>query len=157
SVDFFYAESQVALGAVVDVRNAFYDNAEQILGANYSSARVSVLIALTVLIAVAFASAGLIVMVRRSVCRPIVDLTATMTRLAGGDVSGEIAGAGRGDEIGARAAAVGVFKDSMIEAERLAAEKAAESDGKMRRAQVLDELTPGVEPKVPELVRRRLS
>jgi methyl-accepting chemotaxis protein len=152
NVDFFYAESQVALGAVVDVRNAFYDNAEQILGANYSAARFSFLIALAVLIAVATASAGLIVMVRRRVCSPIVDLTATMTRLAGGDVSGEIAGTGRGDEIGAMAAAVGVFKDSMIEAERLAAEKAAESDGKMRRAQMLDELTRVFEAKVTELV-----
>jgi methyl-accepting chemotaxis protein len=152
NVDFFYAESQVALGAIVDVRNAFYDNAEQILGANYSSARFSFLIALTVLFAVAAASAGLIVMVRRRVCGPIVDLTATMTRLAGGDVSGEIAGTGRSDEIGAMAAAVGVFKDSMIEAERLAAEKAAESDGKMRRAQMLDELTRVFEAKVTELV-----
>ena len=151
-VDFFYAESQKGLGAVVDLRNAFYDNAEQILGANYSSARFSFLLALAVLIAVATASAGLIVMVRRRVCRPIVDLTTTMSRLASGDVSGEIAGTGRGDEIGAMAAAVGVFKDSMIEAERLAAEKAAESDGKKRRAQVLDELTRVVDAKVTELV-----
>jgi methyl-accepting chemotaxis protein len=150
--DFFYAESQIALGAVVDVRNAFYDNAEQILSANYSAARLSFLIALAVLIAVAAASAALIVMVRSRVCKPIVDLTATMSRLASGDVSGEIAGAGRGDEIGAMAAAVGVFKDSMIEAERLAAEKASESDGKMRRAQVLDELTRTFEAKVTELV-----
>jgi methyl-accepting chemotaxis protein len=152
NVDFFYAESQIALGAVVDVRNAFYDNAEQILSANYSAARLSFLIALAVLIAVAAASAALIVMVRSRVCKPIVDLTATMSRLASGDVSGEIAGAGRGDEIGAMAAAVGVFKDSMIEAERLAAEKASESDGKMRRAQVLDELTRTFEAKVTELV-----
>ena len=151
-VDFVYAESQVGLGAVVDVRNAFYDNAEHILGSAYSSARFSFLIALAGLIAVATASAALIVMVRRRVCTPIVDLTATMTRLAGGDVSGEIAGTERGDEIGAMAVAVGVFKDSMIEAERLAAEKAAESDGKMRRAQVLDELTRVFEAKVTELV-----
>ena len=134
------------------VRNAFYDNAEQVLGAAYSSARFSFLIALAGLVAVAAASAVLIVMVRRRVCKPIVDLTATMSRLASGDVSGEIAGTERGDEIGAMAAAVGVFKDSMIEAERLAAEKAAENDGKMRRAQVLDELTRVFEAKVTELV-----
>ena len=30
-----YAKSQVALGAVVDVRDAFYDNAEQILGCQH--------------------------------------------------------------------------------------------------------------------------
>jgi methyl-accepting chemotaxis protein len=152
NVDSFYTESQVALGAVIDVRNAFYDNAEQILGANYSSARFSFLIALAVLIAVAAASAVMIVMVRRHICNPIVDLTATMTRMAAGDVSSEITGAGRNDEIGAMASAVGVFKDSMIQAERLAAEKASESDGKMRRAQVLDELTRVFEAKVTELV-----
>ncbi|HMM91645.1 methyl-accepting chemotaxis protein [Bradyrhizobium sp.] len=152
NVDFFYAESQVALGAVVDVRNAFYDNAEQILGSAYSSARFSFLIALAGLIAVAAASAAMIVMVRRRICAPIVDLTATMSRMASGDVSGEVAGAERDDEIGAMAAAVRVFKDNMIAAERLTAEKASESDGKMRRAQMLDELTRAFEAKVTELV-----
>ena len=40
----------------------------------------------------------------------------------------------------------------MIEADRLAAEKEAENDVKMRRAQVLDELTRAFEAKVTELV-----
>lgn len=151
-VDVFYAESQRGLGSVIEVRNAFYDNAERILGDAYSSARLSFLIALAGLMAVAAASAVLITIVRRNVCKPIVDLTATMTRLAGGDVSGDVSGAERGDEIGAMAAAVRVFKDNMIAAERLATEKAAESDGKMRRAQVLDQLTRVFEAKVTELV-----
>jgi methyl-accepting chemotaxis protein len=151
-MDTYYAATQLGLGTIITVRDAFYDNAEQVLGEAYSSARFSFLIALAGLTAVAAASAGLIVMVRRRVCRPIVDLTATMSRLASGDVSGEIAGAERGDEIGAMASAVRVFKDSMIEAERLAAEQAAENDGKMRRAQVLDELTRVFEAKVTELV-----
>jgi methyl-accepting chemotaxis protein len=151
-VDAFFVESQRGLGSIITVRDAFYDNAEQILGDAYSSARLSFMIALAVLTAVIAASAGMILMVRRRVCKPIVDLTATMSRLASGDMSDEIAGAERGDEIGAMATAVRVFKDSMIEAERLAAEKALESDGKMRRAQVLEELTRVFEAKVIELV-----
>ncbi len=151
-VDTFFAETQRGLGSVITVRDAFYDNAEQILGAAWSSARFSFIIALAGLIAVMAASAGMIVMVRRRVCKPIVDLTGTMSRLASGDMTDEVSGADRGDEIGAMAAAVRVFKDNMIEAERLAAEKAAESDGKMRRAQVLDELTRAFEAKVIELV-----
>jgi len=151
-VDTFFVESQRGLGAIITVRDAFYDNAEQILGSAYSSARFSFLVALAGLIAVIAASAGMIVMIRRRVCKPIVDLTATMARLASGDMSDDISGAGRGDEIGAMAAAVRVFKDNMVAAERLAAEKAAESDGKMRRAQVLDELTRAFEAKVIELV-----
>ena len=87
-------------------------------------------------------------MVRRRVCQPIVGLTATMSRLAGGDVTGEISGIGRDDEIGAMAAAVRVFKDNMIKADRLAAEKEAENDIKMRRARVLDDLTRAFETKV---------
>jgi methyl-accepting chemotaxis protein len=151
-VDVFFAESQLGLGAIVEVRNAFYDNAEHILGAAYSSARLSFLVALAGLVAVVAAGAVLITMVRRRVCKPIVDLTAAMSRLASGDVSDDIKGADRGDEIGAMAVAVRVFKDNMIEVERLAAEKAVENDGKMRRAQVLDELTRAFEAKVTELV-----
>jgi methyl-accepting chemotaxis protein len=151
-VDTFYAESQLGLGSIVEVRDAFYDNAEQVLAAAYSAARFSFLIALAGLAAVTIASVAFVTMVRRRVCRPIVELTATMSRLAGGDVSGEISGSDRGDEIGAMAAAVQVFKDNMIRADRLAAEKEAESDVKMRRASMLDELTRAFEAKVSELV-----
>jgi len=151
-VDTYYAESQRGLASVVEVRDAFYDNAEQVLSSAYSAARASFVIALGGLIAVAIASVGLVTMVRRRVCKPIVDLTATMSRLAGGDVSDEISGSDRDDEIGAMAAAVRVFKDNMIKADRLAAEKEAENDVKMRRARVLDELARAFEAKVGELV-----
>ena len=151
-VDTFYEISQRGLNAAIGVRDAFYDNAAQLLDAAYASARLSFLIALAGLLAVALASAGLVMMVRRRVCQPIVDLTATMSRLAGGDVTGEISGAGRDDEIGAMAAAVRVFKDNMIKADRLAAEKEAENDIKMRRARMLDDLTRAFETKVGELV-----
>ena len=151
-VDTYYAESQRGLASVVEVRDAFYDNAEQVLSSAYSAARASFVIALGGLIAVVIASVGLVTMVRRRVCKPIVDLTATMSRLAGGDVSDEISGSDRDDEIGAMAAAVRVFKDNMIKADRLAAEKEAENDIKMRRARVLDELARAFEAKVGELV-----
>ena len=151
-VDAFFAESQRGLGAIIEVRDAFYDNGEQVLASGYASARLSFLIALGGLVAVAIASAGLVMVVRRRVCKPIVELTATMSRLAGGDVAGEIPGSERGDEIGAMAAAVQVFKDNMIKANRLAAEKEAENNLKMRRAGALDELTRAFEVKVGELV-----
>jgi methyl-accepting chemotaxis protein len=151
-VDAFYVESQRGLAAVVEVRDALYDNAELILSSAYSAARFSFVIALIVLIAVVVASVGLVTMVRRRVCKPIVELTATMSRLAGGDVSDEISVSDRDDEIGAMAAAVRVFKDNMIKADHLAAEKEAENDVKMRRARVLDDLTRAFEAKVSELV-----
>jgi len=151
-LDTYFVESQRGLGAIIEVREAFYDNAEQILSSGYSAARFSFLLALAVLIAVAAASAGLVMMVRRRVCKPIVDLTARMSSLASGDLAGDIEGADRGDEIGAMASAVQVFKDNMIKADQLAAEKEAENQIKMRRAHVLDDLTRAFESKVSELV-----
>uniref|UniRef100_Q07IW0 Methyl-accepting chemotaxis sensory transducer n=1 Tax=Rhodopseudomonas palustris (strain BisA53) TaxID=316055 RepID=Q07IW0_RHOP5 len=152
NVDAFYPETQIGLNAVIGVREAFYDNAEELLAAAYGSARLSFVVALVVLLAVGFASAGMVVMVRRRICQPIVDITSSMSRLAGGDATGTIPASDRRDEIGAMAAAVQVFKDNMIKAERLAAEQASENDAKMRRAQVIDNLTKSFESRIGELV-----
>jgi methyl-accepting chemotaxis protein len=151
-LDTFFVETQLGLGSVIGVRDAFYDNAEVLLGSAYDGARLSFLIALAVLLAVVGASAAMVVMVRRRIVRPIVDITASMTRLAGGDASEVTRVSDRQDEIGAMAAAVQVFKDNMITASRLAAEQSAESDAKMRRAGLLDELTKSFEARVGELV-----
>jgi methyl-accepting chemotaxis protein len=151
-VDTFFVESQRGLSAIITVREALYDNAGEILADAYANARFSFLIALAGLVAVVAASAGLVVMVRRRVCRPIVDITASMSRLAAGDMAGEIPASERDDEIGAMAAAVQVFKDNMIKAAQLSAEQSANNDIKMRRARVLDELTRSFESKVSELV-----
>jgi methyl-accepting chemotaxis protein len=151
-VDTYFVESQKGLGTIIGVRDALYDNAEQILAAAYSSARLSFMIALAGLAAVIAASCGLVVMVRRQVCKPIVDITASMSRLAAGDTAGAIPAGERKDEIGAMAAAVQVFKENMIKAERLSAEQAAENDIKMRRVRVLDDLTKSFESRVGELI-----
>ncbi|QOZ25630.1 methyl-accepting chemotaxis protein [Bradyrhizobium sp. CCBAU 51753] len=151
-VETYYAESQVGLASIIGVRDAFYENAEQGLAAAYSSARFSFVVASIGLLAVIAVSAGLIVLVRRRILNPIAALTGRMSRLAAGEVAEEIPGAARHDEIGAMAAAVQVFKDNKIEADRLAAEKEAENDVKMRRARVLDDLTRSFETKVTELV-----
>ncbi|HEY1413047.1 MAG TPA: methyl-accepting chemotaxis protein [Rhodopila sp.] len=58
-----------------------------------------------------------------SIARPLAKLESSMRRLAAGDRSTGIAGVGRGDEIGGMAAAVQVFKDSMIKADTMANEQ----------------------------------
>ncbi|GGF61738.1 methyl-accepting chemotaxis protein [Azorhizobium oxalatiphilum] len=82
--------------------------------------------------------AGLFVVLRR-VVRPISRLTDTMQALAGGDLTADVAGTERKDEIGAMAGAVLVFKEEMVRnatLEREAAEgrQAAEAE---RRASML--------------------
>ena len=77
----------------------------------------------------------------RGVTRPIKALTGTMSRLADGDIAVEVAGAGRGDEIGAMAKAVGVFKASMQETSRLRDEQEAQKrSAEVERQQVLRDL-----------------
>jgi methyl-accepting chemotaxis protein len=60
----------------------------------------------------------------RSIATPIQRMTAAMGQLAHGDTSVAVPSVGRRDEIGDMAGAVQVFKDNMIEAERLRAEQA---------------------------------
>jgi methyl-accepting chemotaxis protein len=151
-VDTYYAESQRGLGAIIDVRDAFYANAEQVLEEARSSAGFGLMLALCGLAILAAADVAVVVMVRRRICRPIVDLTARMSRLAGGDLAGDIPSVGRKDEIGAMAAAVEVFKKSMMDAARLAADKAADGETKQARAKALEDLTLTFEGAVQVLV-----
>ena len=60
----------------------------------------------------------------RSIAAPIRGMTFAMGKLAGGDTSTKVPCVGRTDEVGEMANAVQVFKDNMIEADRLRAEQA---------------------------------
>ncbi|WP_395018737.1 HAMP domain-containing protein [Dongia sp.] len=59
----------------------------------------------------------------RAIVRPVKAMTATMGRLSRGDMSAEIPGIERKDEIGEMSQSVRVFKDSMVEAECLRQEQ----------------------------------
>jgi methyl-accepting chemotaxis protein len=59
----------------------------------------------------------------RAIAGAITSMTGAMTSLAGGNMTVEIPGQGRGDEIGSMANAVDVFKQNMIEADRLRREQ----------------------------------
>ena len=151
-VDTYYAESQRGLGSIIEVRDALYANAEQVLEEAGSSARFGLILALCGLMILAAADVAVVVMVRRRICRPILDLTASMSRLAHGDLAAQIPSIGRNDEIGAMAAAVEVFKRSMIDAGRLSADKSADSEAKVQRAKALEDLTSSFEESIRELV-----
>ncbi|MGH7035839.1 MAG: methyl-accepting chemotaxis protein [Stellaceae bacterium] len=117
--------------------------------AAYQSARVWIFAVLAAVVALCMAMAYLIV---SSVSKPITAMTEAMKRLAGRDLETSIVGLGRKDEIGAMAGAVQVFKDSMIAADRLAAEKETERQVRAKRGQALEMLTKSFEAKVRDLV-----
>ena len=74
---------------------------------------------------------GLLLAIRwvfsRVISRRLRQMTATMLRLARGETDLDIQGQESGDEIGAMARAVSVFRDNAVEARRLADEQAAGS------------------------------
>jgi methyl-accepting chemotaxis protein len=91
------------------------------------------------LVAIALAVAGQMIANSR-VSSPIRSMTDAMRRLAERDTSVAVPGVGRGDEIGAMASAVQVFKDNLIEAERLAEEKAARERAEAEHNRTMAEL-----------------
>ncbi len=101
----------------------------------YASSRAMIFggLALSLILCVA---AGAMVVI--GVSMPIDRITSSMTCLAAHDLSVVIEGTGRGDEIGRMAAAVQVFKDSMVRADALAAEQQAEQVRKEERQKVVE-------------------
>ncbi len=73
----------------------------------------------------------------RAIAGPLTAVASAMRRLAAHDLTIRIPGLGRGDEIGAMAASVEVFKESTARADRLSAEQAAEAARKVDRAEHL--------------------
>ena len=88
----------------------------------------------------------------RNVSTPIRRITDVMKHIADHDLQVEMVGLGRRDEIGGIAGAIQVFRDNMIERDRLASEQDAEQSGKAQRAVRLDGLVGGFESKIGEMV-----
>ena len=78
---------------------------------------------ITTVIAVVVILILLGLLIRQLVSKPVVAMTDAMKRLADGDKSIVVPGAGRRDEIGAMSAAVTIFKNNALEMERLAEEQ----------------------------------
>ena len=83
----------------------------------------------------------LLVIIGRSITGPVTGMTGAMTALSGGNKDIDIPGVGQSDEIGQMADAVQVFKDSMIKADKLAAEQQAEQESRAQRSKRIETLT----------------
>ncbi|MBS7454075.1 methyl-accepting chemotaxis protein, partial [Microvirga sp. 3-52] len=89
----------------------------------------------------------------RSISRPIQKLVANMRALASGDLGVTIDGTSRRDEIGVMAGSVQVFKDALLAKKQADEAAALEADARMRRAEVLDQLTKRFELNVSALTQ----
>jgi methyl-accepting chemotaxis protein len=76
-------------------------------------------------------------LIGRSITRPLNGLAGAMKQLANGDTAARIPATRAQDEIGAMARTVIVFRDNMIERERLAGDQIAMAHAKEQRADVI--------------------
>ena len=87
---------------------------------------------------VVVATLVVLLLVARSISRPITQLVGLMKRLAADDLTIEIVGRERHDEIGEMAAAVEVFRANAVERHRLEAEQAKDVAARQARRELLE-------------------
>jgi methyl-accepting chemotaxis protein len=111
---------------------------------------------LMVIAAIAIALAfGIAVVLARTIVRPVRAMTGTLGLLADGDMMAEIPGVQRKDEIGDMSRAALIFKNNMIEAERLRAEQqAAKEQSEQERRRAMLALAERFESTVGAVLRR---
>jgi len=95
------------------------DESEEVFASVAAMRNVSIIVTLVTLAVVS----GLGYLLSLGIVRPVSAMTGAMRELAGGNKEVVIPARDRGDEIGEMAAAVQVFKETAIEADRLAAEQ----------------------------------
>ncbi|WP_420244840.1 methyl-accepting chemotaxis protein [Roseiterribacter gracilis] len=115
----------------------------------YANTRIAVGVA----IVIALALCGVVItFMLRGVLKPLSELTAAMSHLAGGDLTTKVIGEKREDEIGALARALAVFKANAIEKERLTAEQETARQAKEARQAIVAAEIRGFEGTIESLL-----
>jgi methyl-accepting chemotaxis protein len=106
----------------------------------------------------ALAMCALSLLLGRAISQPISAMTSALTRLASGDFNVALPGLHRRDEIGEMAGAALIFKDNMIETERLRAEQLADQQAQsLQRREERLRLATGFQDAVGSIVDKLSS
>ena len=145
--------STASLTPSVDVANAALAEMVARAGRQMSGAMRSLMLnGAMMLVALAVTIAGFLI-VQRRVSSPIRRLTGAMRRLAENDLTTELHGTDRADEIGDMSRAVEVFKQNMLEANRLSAEQQTEQGRKEQRQVAIEGFITGFDQSVSKSLR----
>jgi len=160
-------KEQARTALMADARTAFYaikeDSAKLVKVNADEAARLAhesnklfdfVLLEIIVIAALATVMTGaFLVLLQKLIARPVVEISAAMGTLAGGDTAVAIPGIGRQDEVGGMADAVQVFKDNMLRTAALEAEQTQARAAGERRSKQIDRLTGEFQDSVTELLQ----
>jgi methyl-accepting chemotaxis protein len=130
-IDIDSQDMQPQADAVIQVANAAARNATAELSASQHRTRTGII---AVGVAMVAFGLGLSWLIYRSITRPLSGLAGVMQRFAAGDTSADIPATDAENEIGEMARSVIVFRDNIIERERLAATQAETAQDRERRA-----------------------
>ena len=120
--------------SIIQLANNTADNATAVLSSSQRGTRTGII---GVGIAMVAFGLGLSWLIYRSITRPLNGLARVMQRLAAGDTSADIPATDAENEIGEMARTVIVFRDNMIERERLTATQAETAQARERRASTI--------------------
>ncbi len=138
--------------AVVAMRDAALDQSEATIVASNELVRRDLAIALVVLCVTVAGALAATVFVRRRITVPLVEMTRVVAELAAGHRGIEVPYAGRSDEIGAMAAAVLIFRDGLVSADRLREVQEIEASAKAARAVQLEHLVAKFEASAGQMI-----
>ncbi|MFV3075836.1 methyl-accepting chemotaxis protein [Niveispirillum fermenti] len=145
-----YQEAQETLNELVALNTRAAADAAQNIGDTVSSSNTSTTIMLAVAVLACLAAGWTLI---SSVVKPVRGMTDTMNRLARHELTATVEGGERRDEVGDMARAVQVFKEGLIEADRLAEAQKQEEAAKERRAALIADLIRGFDDKATAVLR----
>ncbi|MGA2993909.1 methyl-accepting chemotaxis protein [Bradyrhizobium sp.] len=133
-------EIAILTNQILRVNDKASEDAQAVTNATIRNSYILILGGLTIVMLLV---ATLVV---RWITRPIRELVADATRLAGGDTSVEFVAAQRGDEIGEMAAAIKIFRETAIEKKHLEGlHLLAQEEAQRERVQALQKMAETVE------------
>ncbi len=141
-----------AVQAFFAVRDAGLAEAAERAGAARDGALMMLALAGVAVMALLGVLAGVTMMLRRRVIRPLANLTEVVGELAAGRHDVTIPTIARADEIGAMAGSLQIFKDALIAKKASDEAAAVEADAKIQRGQRVDQITRDFEAMIGEIV-----
>jgi methyl-accepting chemotaxis protein len=138
------------LAAIVGVAEAALDAAKDHAASQRSAAEWDLAVQLALLAAALTLTLGMMRAVSRRVMRPLHQIQEAMLKVAKGDLSADVAFAGRTDEIGALAGALGTFKQNAAEKARIEDEERRRNEQRTARQQAIEEAVKAFESQVRE-------
>ena len=145
-----------AFKALADSLNELAELQKKIAGEEYEHAtntfNNNLYLLITILIAAVVIGAALAMVVARSITMPLGGIIGVMGELTNGNLNVEVNGQDRRDEVGSVAKAVGIFKDGLVEAERLRTVQQAEQARQIERGKRMEDAVTGFDKVITEIV-----